>query len=143
MQKLRTLNKFKCRALTAFMVTLSFIVICVVSLPAGAGDNIDADVIHAEILDADLFPSASKCKSCHEDIYREWASSNHAYSSISPMFHKFENAINSLAPTINAFCVRCHISTGTTMGEPREMPIWDRSQVSREGVTCILSLIHI
>lgn len=137
MQKLRTLNKFKCRALTAFMVTLSFIVICVVSLPAGAGDNIDADVIHAEILDADLFPSASKCKSCHEDIYREWASSNHAYSSISPMFHKFENAINSLAPTINAFCVRCHISTGTTMGEPREMPIWDRSQVSREGVTCI------
>ena len=46
--------------------------------PALADDEIDAAAMHAELLDEDLFPSASKCKSCHEDIYREWASSNHA-----------------------------------------------------------------
>ena len=97
----------------------------------------DAEAMHAEILDEEQFPSASKCKSCHEEIYREWASSNHAYASISPMFHKFENALNSLAPTINNFCVRCHATVSTQMGEPREMPMWERKQVSREGITCI------
>ncbi len=97
----------------------------------------DAAAMHAAILDEDDFPSASKCMACHEEIYWEWASSNHAYASISPMFHKFENAINSLAPTINTFCVRCHAQVGTQMGEAREMPVWERSQVSREGITCI------
>jgi hypothetical protein len=124
------------------LVTAMAIVATLVwSVPASAADDAAAaasgDEMHGAILDENLFPSASQCQSCHEDIYREWASSNHAYSSISPMFHKFENAINSLAPTIGAFCVRCHISAGTAMGEPREMPIWERSQVSREGVTCI------
>ncbi len=120
-----------------FLATMGILALLTWHSPATAEEHEDGDAMHSAILDEDLFPSAAKCKSCHEDIYREWASSNHAYSSISPMFHKFENAINSLAPTINAFCVRCHISTGTSMGEPREMPIWDRSQVSREGVTCI------
>ena len=120
-----------------FLAALGILALLAWQSPASADEHADAEAMHGAILGEDLFPSASKCKSCHEDIYREWASSNHAYSAISPMFHKFENAINSLAPTLNAFCVRCHISTGTSMGEPREMPIWDRSQVSREGVTCI------
>ena len=83
------------------------------------------------------FPSASKCGDCHQQIYAEWSSSSHAYASISPMFHKFEQAINNLAPTISNFCVRCHMSVGTTLGEKREAPLWERSQVSREGVTCV------
>jgi len=33
--------------------------------------------------------------------------------------------------------MRCHASVGTTLGEPRDMPLWERAQVSREGVTCI------
>ena len=104
---------------------------------ANAEETLDVNKMHAEVLSEDLFPSASKCKSCHEDIYREWASSNHAYASLSPMFHKFENAINSLAPTINTFCVRCHATVSTQMGEARELPMWERKQVSREGITCI------
>lgn len=92
---------------------------------------------HAQILLEEDFPSASKCAACHRKIYDEWSSSAHANSALSPMFHKFENAINSLAPTINSFCVRCHQSIGTTLGESRETNLWDRSQVSREGVTCI------
>ena len=92
---------------------------------------------HASILKEDSFPSASKCKACHTEIYDEWRSSNHAYAGISPMFHKFEQAISNLAPTIGTFCVRCHMSVGTALGEDRAMPLWKRSQVSREGVTCI------
>ena len=92
---------------------------------------------HAAVFSEDAYPSASQCAACHKQIYDEWSSSNHAYAGISPMFHKFEQKINDLAPTIGAFCVRCHMSVGTTLGEDRFMPLWERSQVSREGVTCI------
>ncbi|WP_416899045.1 MAG: multiheme c-type cytochrome [Minwuia sp.] len=97
-----------------------------------------ADQAHTELFTDEQFPSASKCASCHEAIYKEWASSNHAYASISPMFHKFEQAITNLTQgTIGTFCVRCHQSVGTTLGESRAAPLWERSQVSREGITCI------
>ena len=96
-----------------------------------------ASTEHAKLFIESKFPSAATCASCHQKIYNEWASSNHAYASISPMFHKFEQKISSLAPTLGSFCVRCHASVGTLLKEPREMPLWDRAQVSREGVTCI------
>jgi len=84
------------------------------------------------------YPSAAQCGECHQQIYNEWASSNHAYASISPMFHKFEQAINNLTQgTIGTFCVRCHQQVGTQRGEERHLPLWDRSRVASEGVTCI------
>ena len=99
--------------------------------PKPAGDP------HARVYANDPYPSAQKCAACHEQIYDEWRASNHAYAGISPMFHKFEQKISDLAPTIGTFCVRCHMGVGTTLNEPREAPLWKRSQVSREGVTCI------
>jgi hypothetical protein len=93
---------------------------------------------HDGILAESNFPSATKCAVCHKRIYKEWASSNHAYASISPMFHKFEQAISDLTQgTIGSFCVRCHQQVGTQRGEKRELPLWERSRVSNEGVTCI------
>lgn len=92
---------------------------------------------HAAVFSADDFPSASTCAGCHQQIYDEWSSSSHAYSAISPMFHKFEQAITDLAPTIGSFCVRCHMSVGTMLEEDRAMPLWERSRVSLEGVTCV------
>ena len=86
----------------------------------------------------DNYPTAAQSAGCHQQIYNEWASSNHAYASISPMFHKFEQAINDLsAGTIGTFCVRCHQQVGTQRGEERELPLWDRSLVAREGITCV------
>jgi len=105
----------------------------------GAQAQDDGSEAHGAILSEDAFPSASQCAACHEQIYDEWSSSNHAYASISPMFHKFEQAINALTQgTIGAFCVRCHQSAGTTLGEDRDAPLWERSQISREGVSCIV-----
>ncbi len=84
------------------------------------------------------YPSASECAPCHQQIYNEWASSNHAYASISPMFHKFEQAISTLTQgTIGSFCVRCHQQVGTQRGELRHTALWERSRVAREGITCI------
>ena len=93
---------------------------------------------HAQVFAEFLYPSASKCAECHQTIYNEWRSSSHAYASISPMFHKFEQKINDLTQgTIGYFCMRCHVTVGTSLNETRDLPLWERSQVSREGVTCI------
>lgn len=93
---------------------------------------------HAAVFAESQYPSAVVCGACHPKVFAEWAASNHAYASISPMFHKFEQAINTLASgTIGSFCVRCHQQIGTQRGEPREQPLWERSAIAREGITCV------
>ena len=99
---------------------------------------------HAEVFRAkdgrllNPYPSARDCATCHQTIFEEWSSSNHAYASISPMFHKFEQKINDLSQgTVGYFCMRCHVSIGTALGERRDLPLWERAPVSLEGVTCV------
>jgi nitrate/TMAO reductase-like tetraheme cytochrome c subunit len=85
-----------------------------------------------------LYPSAKVCGACHPKQYEEWRVSSHAYADLSPMFNKFEQKINDLAHgTINYFCVRCHATVGTTLGERRDMRWWDRSAAGQEGITCV------
>ena len=103
-----------------------------------AGKDEDAKDPHLEIYSRDAFPSARECKTCHEQIFDEWASSSHAYAAVSPMFHVFEEKINKLTSgTIGYFCLRCHAPVATTMGLRRDQAIWDGPAVFREGVTCI------
>jgi nitrate/TMAO reductase-like tetraheme cytochrome c subunit len=93
---------------------------------------------HSAIFAESSYPTAAACGQCHTQIYKEWSSSSHAYASISPMFHKFEQIINDLSSgTVRDFCVRCHQEVGTQRGEPRAEALWERSEVAREGVTCI------
>lgn len=93
---------------------------------------------HEKVFSESAYPSAEQCAACHKQIYQEWSSSAHAYASISPMFHKFEQRINDLTQgTIGTFCVRCHSSVGTAMGETRDKPLWEQPAVAREGITCI------
>ena len=85
-----------------------------------------------------LYPTAAQCGQCHKQIYEEWSSSQHAYASISPMFHAFEQKFQELTKgTVGTFCVRCHQQVGTQLGEKRETPLWQRSRISREGISCI------
>ncbi|MBS0252745.1 MAG: cytochrome C [Proteobacteria bacterium] len=101
-------------------------------------DNSNPDVHGSPNNDEALYPTAAQCGTCHKQIYDEWSSSQHAYASISPMFHKFEQKFQTLTQgTVGTFCVRCHQQVGTQLGEAREAPLWARSQISREGVTCI------
>ena len=93
---------------------------------------------HLEAFSRSAYPSAVACAKCHEQIFDEWASSSHAYASISPMFHVFEDRINKLSQgTIGYFCMRCHAPVATTMGLRRDQAIWDGPRVFREGVTCV------
>ena len=111
---------------------IALIISVCLTVPAHAADD-----PHADVFSENSYPSANECAKCHGEIFEEWRSSSHAYASVSPVFHKFEQAINNLAPTIGNFCVRCHAQVGTQMGEAREAPLWERTQVSREGITCI------
>ena len=93
---------------------------------------------HADVFSETNYPSATACASCHPKVFWEWAASNHAYASVSPMFHKFEQAVNDLTSgTMGSFCVRCHQQIGTQRGEGRAEPLWARSTIAREGVTCV------
>ena len=84
------------------------------------------------------YPTAAQCGECHKQIYDEWSTSQHAYASISPMFHAFEQKFQELTQgTVGTFCVRCHQQVGTQLGENRATPLWAMSQISREGVSCI------
>ncbi len=52
---------------------------------------------HAEVFAQDCYPAAHTCAKCHQKIYDEWRVSGHAYATLSPMFQKFEQKINTLA----------------------------------------------
>ena len=103
---------------------------------AAKGEEAPLPAVDDETLS--LYPTAAQCGACHKQIYEEWSSSQHAYASISPMFHKFEQKFQELTQgTVGTFCVRCHQQVGTQLGEARDTPLWARSQISTEGVSCI------
>lgn len=93
---------------------------------------------HAACFATTDYPSATTCAECHKQIYDEWRVSSHAYASISPMFHKFEQTITELSRgTVGYFCLRCHAPVATIQEYPRHLPIIDAPQVFKEGVTCV------
>ncbi|HYC59882.1 MAG TPA: multiheme c-type cytochrome [Thermoanaerobaculia bacterium] len=96
------------------------------------------DPIHAKLLADQQYPSARVCGECHPRQFEQWSLSSHAYANVSPMFNKFEQKINDLASgTIGHFCVRCHSSVGTALGERRDIAWWNRNGAAQEGITCV------
>ena len=86
-----------------------------------------------------IYPSAQSCAKCHQKHYDEWRMSSHAYASVSPMFQRFEQAMQDLTHgTVGSFCVRCHAPVATQLNIPPAMTILDAPPVVREGITCIV-----
>jgi len=97
------------------------------------------DLAHAGCFDGDPFPSAKKCQPCHEDHFREWSVSQHAYAQLSPVFNAFSNTLLKLTSGTNGdFCIRCHTPVGMALEEPLNISQMDRCPTSREGVTCVV-----
>ena len=122
---------------------LVFVVLMLAELGLAIGQEIpklpSKDDPHARAVFADnLYPPAKVCGECHPNQYKQWSLSSHAYAAVSPMFNKFEQRINDISRgTVNYFCVRCHTSVGTALGEEREMAWWDRTPAAKEGITCV------
>ncbi len=85
-----------------------------------------------------LYPSAQTCAKCHPKQYDEWRVSAHAYSYVSPTFHRFEQAMQDLTQgTVGSFCVRCHSPVGTQLCIPPSTSLLDVPPIVREGITCV------
>ncbi|MEL7267298.1 MAG: multiheme c-type cytochrome, partial [Planctomycetota bacterium] len=93
---------------------------------------------HADLFTQNLYPSASTCKKCHPAQYEQWRASAHAYSTVSPMFQLFDEAMQKYTRgTVGYFCVRCHSPVAVQLEQPRFTSVLDAPEVTREGVTCI------
>jgi nitrate/TMAO reductase-like tetraheme cytochrome c subunit len=104
----------------------------------GRGDVPEGRDPHIDLFLENMYPSALTCAKCHPKVYEEWRTSAHAYAGISPMFHKFEQALTQLsAGTLGTFCMRCHAPIATHVDFPREGSVVDYQHVLREGVTCV------
>ena len=85
-----------------------------------------------------LYPSAQTCAKCHPQQYDEWRVSAHAYSYVSPTFHRFEQTMQDLTQgTVGSFCVRCHSPVGTQLCVPPSTSVLDVPPIVREGITCV------
>ena len=94
---------------------------------------------HEALFAEDRFPSATTCAPCHEDIYREWSVSAHAYAQMSPVFNAMHAKILKETNGTNGdFCIRCHTPVGMNLEEPEFMSNLDRHPTSREGITCVV-----
>ncbi len=83
------------------------------------------------------FESAANCAMCHPRQYGEWRQSMHAYAALSPFFDALiAKAFRDSGGAIGTFCTGCHSQQGTAAGEPGTTTAAERSELSREGVTC-------
>ena len=131
-------------AVASLMVVCSWAVLGAVeplaaAPPPAAQEPLDGVEDHEALFAEDRFPSATTCAPCHEDIYREWSVSAHAYAQMSPVFNAMHAKILKLTNGTNGdFCIRCHTPVGMNLEEPEFMSNLDRHPTSREGITCVV-----
>jgi nitrate/TMAO reductase-like tetraheme cytochrome c subunit len=83
--------------------------------------------------------SALVCAQCHPSQYSEWQQSMHRYAAHSPVFDEMtDKAVRDTAGATGTFCTGCHTPLGTMDGEPGNTKARDRSDISLEGVTCVV-----
>ncbi len=89
--------------------------------------------------EAEGYPSAQVCKTCHPKHFDQWRISNHAYGQISPFFINFAKVIQEkTSGTTGTFCERCHSPVSVALGEKSGLPPELRRKISLEGVTCVV-----
>lgn len=120
-----------------YMCAAIFWVLLLLVSPARSQKSADEE--HTAIFLENRFPSATTCRPCHPDHYREWSVSSHAYAQMSPVFNAMHATILKLTNGTNGdFCIRCHTPVGMNLNEPEFMSNMDRHPTSREGITCIV-----
>jgi len=83
------------------------------------------------------YESAEACKSCHERQYEEWSQSMHRYGAVSPVFDAMTaKATRDTSGEVGTFCTGCHSPIGFSEGEDGTVTAADRSETSKEGVSC-------
>ena len=83
------------------------------------------------------YQSAKICGECHPRQYTEWRQSMHSYAAVSPVFEAMNaKAFRDSSGDVGTFCTGCHAPVGTAFGEGGHTSVDERSEISKEGVTC-------
>jgi hypothetical protein len=87
---------------------------------------------HEAKVNPDGYTNARVCGSCHEDIYKTWKRSMHAFSLSDPIFDvAYMQALKEIGEQAQRICLRCHAPMTTVNGD------YDLSEsVTTEGVSC-------
>jgi hypothetical protein len=89
------------------------------------------------MLDPIEFADPSQCATCHPSQYSEWRTSMHSYAALSPVFDAMAaKAYRDTSGEVGTFCTGCHSPIGTYEGEEGWTKAADRSEKSRQGVSC-------
>jgi hypothetical protein len=75
------------------------------------------------------------CGNCHEDHYREWSGSMHAYAAEDPLFLAMNRRAQREA-ALGTFCVNCHAPMAVRTGATEDGLNLDSLSASEKGVTC-------
>ena len=83
------------------------------------------------------YTSAEVCGECHPRQYTEWRQSMHSYAAVSPVFEAMNaKAFRDSGGEVGTFCTGCHAPIGTELGEGGHTAVAERSELSKEGITC-------
>lgn len=128
-----------------FQITRAATMLCAVFLLSGvaiaadkAAEGVSAEDAHKALFSENRYPSATTCRTCHQEHYRQWSVSPHAYAQLSPVFNAMQRTVNKVTNGTNGdFCIRCHSPVGMNLGEENYISNFDRHPTAREGITCI------
>jgi nitrate/TMAO reductase-like tetraheme cytochrome c subunit len=77
------------------------------------------------------------CNECHQDHYKEWSGSMHAYSSEDPVFRAMNaRGQEETHGDLGDFCVKCHAPMAVAEGETTDGLNLDSVPKELQGVTC-------
>ena len=83
------------------------------------------------------FLTATECRDCHPQQYREWRTSMHAFAQHSPVVDAFNRFVmRGSGGAVGSFCERCHTPIGISSGEGPLRPNIHRSAVAMDSVSC-------
>jgi hypothetical protein len=104
------------------------------SLPVGCSSDPPAPPTRAtreQLLDPEF------CKGCHQDHYREWSGSMHAYAAEDPVFRAMNARGQRLTGgALGDFCVKCHAPMAVRLGATKDGTNLDSVPSQLKGVTC-------
>lgn len=75
--------------------------------------------------------NSAKCKSCHEDIFNQWADSNHRHlTGTNPYYMVMENlAAADMGDEFRQWCMGCHNPSAVTTKQKRSTHTMDGSNM--------------
>ncbi len=111
-----------------------YVAICGLLLCAmGCGDDAKPDtyLTQEQLLDPE------SCKTCHEDHYREWSGSMHAYAAEDPVFLAMNaRGQRETNGELGDFCVGCHAPLAVRLGYTTDGLNLDEVPAHLKGITC-------